>query len=328
MVGNSGSRTMRLSTRTRRRGSIRPPARTRARASTARGRVRGRGAAIGFSLPFGGSVCGRGEPWPERRDRACVRPRTHAARLHPGVELVRGHALAVLGHVEAPRRVVPLRLRLVGRRVVGIHAAGRLRPHRVGDVAASWPGAAATDLVDRLAGVVGLRQDRAGRAQIRIGGHEFARHRRQGKACCPRETGATSGAAAGNRPACAKPGSRISSAANGAIRMSVVRDEVRPECGAHAQADKQRPGPRVQTTRSPALGRASACCWNWRPISSGRSARCGGWSRSCSPARSGGLHERTALAVAVRADQATGIDAIAGQVVVRRAGATLDSDWL
>ena len=62
----------------------------------------------------------------------------HARRArHPGVELVRGHALAVLGRVEAPRRVVAHCVcgQDAGRRVVqdSRHPDASSR-HRVGDV--------------------------------------------------------------------------------------------------------------------------------------------------------------------------------------------------
>src|SRR5690606_14004105 len=57
-----------------------------------------------------------------RRRAACD---AHAARLHPGAELVGAHVLAVLAHVEAPRRVVELGARLVGGGVVRVEHAWR-----------------------------------------------------------------------------------------------------------------------------------------------------------------------------------------------------------
>src|SRR5690606_28567372 len=118
VVGNSGSRTTRPSTLTR-PAAIHSAATLRehtprldnARASPWRGALLSLGLRdLGCRHRLGG------RRWLGRFDRfrrlgryrrwRCTTRDAHAARLHPCAELVGGHVLAALAHVEAPRRVV------------------------------------------------------------------------------------------------------------------------------------------------------------------------------------------------------------------------------
>ena len=98
-----------------------------------------------------------------------------ASRLHPGAEFVGGHLLAVLAHVEPPRRVVEFGLRLVGG---GIDDARCRRRRRqcIGD-AAAFDAQPEQHLVDRLGFIEGLRQHAGWRTQLVRRQREFGRQR-------------------------------------------------------------------------------------------------------------------------------------------------------
>src|SRR5690606_25841341 len=131
---------------------------------------RGRGEFAGGLGGGGGGRRGRG------RGGGGAAGDADAARRHPGAELVRGHVAAVLAHVEPPRRVVELGARLVGRRVVRVHHAGRRRG--ACDAAAALHVHAQQHLLDGQRAVVGLRQYPARNAELPGGRHQFARNRR------------------------------------------------------------------------------------------------------------------------------------------------------
>src|SRR5690606_39342637 len=113
VVGNSGSRTTRPPTLTRpaaihSAATLREhtPRRDNARASPWRGAL----LSLGLRDLRRRHRLGRFDRCRRRRRAACD---AHAARLHPGAELVGGHVLAVLAPLEAPRRVVELGARPV-----------------------------------------------------------------------------------------------------------------------------------------------------------------------------------------------------------------------